>query len=73
MPLHYLCLTVPVSEDLARTLDFKIFLDVLGGLVIEQPMGILLPGEDLKLKTEWIGRYVAAFETGFIFEIIIGS
>lgn len=46
---------------------------MLGGLVIEQPMGILLPGEDLKLKTEWVGTYVAAFETGFIFEIIIGG
>lgn len=52
MLLSYRWITVPVPEDLAWALDFKIFLDVLGGLVIEQPVGIFLPGEDLKLQAE---------------------
>jgi hypothetical protein len=33
-------------------LDFKIFLDMLGGFVVEEAVGILLPGEDFELQAE---------------------
>lgn len=59
---------MPVAEYLAGPLDFEVFLDVLGGLVVEQPVGVLLPSQNLKLKAEWGEGYVAGLVLGFIME-----
>jgi hypothetical protein len=42
---------MPVAEDLARPLDLEVLLHVLGRLVVEQSVGVLLPGENLQLET----------------------
>lgn len=50
---------MPVAEDLAWPLDLEVLLDVFGGLVVEQPVGVLLPRENLQLEA-WLGEsYVA--------------
>jgi hypothetical protein len=38
---------MPVAEDLAGTLYLEVLLNVLGGLIVEEAMGVLFPGENL--------------------------
>lgn len=42
--------TVPIAEELAGALYLEVFLGVLGGLVVEEPMRVLLPRQYLELQ-----------------------
>jgi hypothetical protein len=44
--------TVPIAENLAWALYLEVLLGVLGSLVVEEPVGVLLPRQDLELQTE---------------------
>lgn len=58
--------TVPISENFARSLDLKKFFFELGSFVVVEPVGVFFPTEDLKLKAEWNWSYVGTFEACFI-------
>lgn len=57
---------MPIAEEFAGALDLEILLGMLGGLVVEEPVGVLLPRQDLELQAESMGTYVGALEFVFI-------
>lgn len=57
---------MPIAEQLAGTLDFEVLLHEFGGLVVVEPVGVLLPGGDLQVEAAWRDGYVGALATAFI-------
>ena len=57
---------MPVAEHLAGPLDLEVLAVGAFGLVVKQPVGVLLPSIDGHVQPGWGGEYVGAFESTFI-------
>ena len=51
VPLSERKCTVPVAKDLTGALYLEVFLDELGGLVVEKTVRVLFPRRDFELET----------------------